>query len=627
MPITLGLNIAALKAGRQLKSSEESLATSFQRLSSGLRINSAKDDAAGVALASSLQVDAKIYGQALRNTNDAISLLNIASAALGELSSLVLRQKELATQAANGTFTSTQRQALDAEAQALVSEYSRVVATTEFNQIKILDGSRSEVSIQLGVGTQNALSLVLGDMSSFAQSTEVTGTGILTAGSVPVSNDTRDAAAADVNNDGILDLLSVGTPGIMHWALGNGNGTFKAASGVGLVSSARGVRSMDLDGDGNSDVVVAYSGATSIGVFLGNGNGTFDAVRNYGAITTPYRIELGDLNGDGRADVVVGTSNTYDVVLLNNGNGTFMAPITAIVVDQGAYSPRLADVDNDDVLDIIYAGIFSSDQYGVALGNGNGTFKAPILISSSGDPNAPAVGDFNGDSNIDLIFGFAASSYSKLFIGNGNGTFKVGTTIASPITGHGSAAAYDSNSDGYLDYVVTGSTNNKVLLYLGNGNGTFKAPSSFSTTNEVDSLITADLNGDGVEDLVSGGGSTTSQINYFISGTSTTTTNATISLLTQASALEAIDLLEGVANSIESELGRIGSYQSRLEFAMNMIATLREQAILANARIVDLDVASEVANMLRLQIIQQSAAAIFASANQQTKVVIELLSM
>jgi flagellin len=121
-----------------------------QRLSSGQRINSASDDAAGLAISSALDVKARVYQQASRNLNDAISMVSIATGSLASLTDIATRIAELAEQAANGTFSSQQRAALDGEPQALTAEYNRVIETTTFNGLKLLDGQTNLFRIQAG---------------------------------------------------------------------------------------------------------------------------------------------------------------------------------------------------------------------------------------------------------------------------------------------------------------------------------------------------------------------------------------------------------------------------------------------------------------------------------------------
>src|SRR5262249_16920766 len=125
MPISLGINISSLVARRRVDESTARASVAFERLSSGLRINRASDDAASLSIASMLSLDTRVFAQGIRNVNDAVSQLNISQGALQELSNITMRQKELAEQAANGTFSLAQRRALHQEANALVDEFNR----------------------------------------------------------------------------------------------------------------------------------------------------------------------------------------------------------------------------------------------------------------------------------------------------------------------------------------------------------------------------------------------------------------------------------------------------------------------------------------------------------------------
>ena len=154
MPITLNTNVASLNAQRRLGQSTASLQKTFERLSSGLRIVRASDDAAGLAIADTLRADQRIASVAIRNANDGISLITIADGALGEMGSVLARMAELAEQSANGVLTSTQRSALQSEFSALGSEIERIAQTTEFNGLKLLSGG-AQVSLQIGFNSQS----------------------------------------------------------------------------------------------------------------------------------------------------------------------------------------------------------------------------------------------------------------------------------------------------------------------------------------------------------------------------------------------------------------------------------------------------------------------------------------
>jgi flagellin len=150
--ISIGSNVTSLQAQRRLDTTGNKLSQAFNKLSSGYRINRGADDAAGLAIAESLKAQSRIAGQALRNTNDGISTIAIADGALGEVGNILARLAELASQAANGTLSTTQRSVVSNEFVALSSEIERIAAVTEFNGIKLLSGS-SNVVIQVGTGS------------------------------------------------------------------------------------------------------------------------------------------------------------------------------------------------------------------------------------------------------------------------------------------------------------------------------------------------------------------------------------------------------------------------------------------------------------------------------------------
>lgn len=149
MSINIRTNVPSLLAQRNLDVSSSRLNTSYERLSSGLRINKASDDAAGLAIAESLKADAKVASVAIRNASDGVSIISIADQAIGQISNVLSRLSELAEQSANGVYANTQRSALQNEFTALTSEIERIAITTEFNGLKLLSGG-GEVVFQVG---------------------------------------------------------------------------------------------------------------------------------------------------------------------------------------------------------------------------------------------------------------------------------------------------------------------------------------------------------------------------------------------------------------------------------------------------------------------------------------------
>lgn len=149
MTLNIRTNLPSLNAQKNLSSTSEALRTSYERLSSGLRINRAKDDAAGLAIAESLKADSRIATVGIRNASDGISIVAITDGAIGQITNVLSRLAELAEQSANGVFDTGQRSALQLEFTALTSEIERIAYTTEFNGLKLLSGG-SNVTFQVG---------------------------------------------------------------------------------------------------------------------------------------------------------------------------------------------------------------------------------------------------------------------------------------------------------------------------------------------------------------------------------------------------------------------------------------------------------------------------------------------
>jgi len=190
MAITLGSNITSLQAQRRLGIASDSLAKTFERLSSGQRINRASDDAAGLAIADSLKADQRVATVAIRNANDGISTIAIADSALGEIGNVLSRLAELAEQSANGVFSSTQRSALSNEFVALASEVERIATVTKFNGVALLSGNQT-ITLQVGFNSASTAQISFTGVQGTLQAL-----GLAQAGSSSLSYSIVDGAAA-----------------------------------------------------------------------------------------------------------------------------------------------------------------------------------------------------------------------------------------------------------------------------------------------------------------------------------------------------------------------------------------------------------------------------------------------
>ena len=200
MAQTINTNVMSLTAQRNLSKSQGSLATSMQRLSSGLRVNSAKDDAAGLAIAERMNTQVRGMNVAIRNANDGISLSQTAEGGLQEVNNMLQRMRELAVQSKNGTNTATDRGNLDAEFQALNAEIGRIAETTVFNGQSVLDNSNASVKFQIGANnaSNNVLAIKLTEVTSIAAASVATVGGASTAiASIDTMINTVTASRAD----------------------------------------------------------------------------------------------------------------------------------------------------------------------------------------------------------------------------------------------------------------------------------------------------------------------------------------------------------------------------------------------------------------------------------------------
>ena len=204
MPQTVNTNLVSLNAQRNLSMSQSSLATSMQRLSSGLRVNSAKDDAAGLAIAERMNTQVRGMNVAIRNANDAISLAQTAEGALGKLSDMMQRMRELAVQSANATNGAGDRANLDAEYQALGAEVGRTLTSTKFNGLAILGANAGAQAFQVGANSGDTVTVTTTDMTANATITAVTGGNLTTAALSATALGNIDTALGTINSERAL---------------------------------------------------------------------------------------------------------------------------------------------------------------------------------------------------------------------------------------------------------------------------------------------------------------------------------------------------------------------------------------------------------------------------------------
>lgn len=611
MSITIGSNVSSLQAQRQLFQTERDLSTVFERLSSGQRINRASDDAAGLAISQSLNTDQRVFTQAVRNLGDAISLTNIYDSTLEQLSLIVTRQGELATQAANGSLSTEQRLALDSEYESLGKEYNRILSSTEFNELSLFDVDESNIRFQIGYGVDGSIAADLNQELS-----RLAGSGNFNA-SVSLHFGSLNALSKDFNNDGISDLVGTGGDTI-YVTLGSSDGTYSTSERE--VVNEDGVRSGDfVVGDFNGDGILdTYSihdveyVADDAFFLLGNGDGTLGssiAAANYVNIAVQ---EGYDFDNDGADEILEHSFGNFTVVNFDGSEVTSslgVGPYTS-----GTNHVRVADFNGDSNLDLVFGeGVFSGEVF-IAFGNGDGSFQAAqTVVDGRFGSSRVFTSDFNRDGAADLIYQDQSSQSLMLISGNGDGTFSSASTIdpsASIVTVFSGFAA-DINTDGHTDFVY-----NSTILF-GNGDGTFSSQFS-SDGNGVNGEVFGDFNDDGVVDRFEGR-------DVYLAETEDTVSFKFGSLITAADARATIDSSKELLDKLSLERGSIGAIQSRLQSALGTLGATIENYAQASSRIQDADIAGESAELVRLGILRESAAAVLAQANSQPALALSLL--
>jgi flagellin len=594
MPQIINTNIPSLTAQRNLNSSQNDVATSLQRLSSGLRINSAKDDAAGLAISERFTTQIRGLNQAIRNANDGISLAQTAEGALGEVSSNLQRIRELAVQSANATNSDSDRAALNQEVQQRLAEIDRVASQTSFNGRKVLDGSFGSALFQVGANVGETIGLSLGtsirtaDVGAVATATSVDLDTLIAEGT--------DAVAGSYTTGDLSSLdLSAAFSG----------GSAATTGGIS-VTDYQGGAAVTFDVDGIAISLNAdYTDITGVA----------------GAIQTQLDVaNSGEyvVSEDGTNITITKTASATDpltAVVIDNGTGTTEAEFTGATGAAGTQTSNLVfDVDGETVtLDGDYADIdalvtaLQSELDGLSGGAGVYTAAAvdadsfSITSATPGATPATVVDNFQassitGASGGTQVAAEAAVAASTITLAANELTFQFGD--ADPL-----AVAAGTYSD--LQSFV-----NAVNVALA-GN----ASASLDDNNVL--TITSG------EDITIAG----AQAATVFTATTATASGSLddVNVLTVADANSTIQRIDSALTSAADLRSTFGAIQNRLESTISNLSTTTENLSASRSRILDADFAAETAALARAQILQQAGISVLAQANAQPQNVLALL--
>ena len=602
MSVSFGSNLLAMRMGRNLEKATKQTSTSFERLSSGERINRGADDAAGLAISKSLNARSRIYGQSIRNINEAISQVNVAASAVSGLSEIVNRLAELSEQAANGTLSGKQRAVINKEASALVSEYNRTVQGTQYGEVAIVDGTNDNVTLSVGVGESATTEVKIAQEMGTAA-----GDGTFSAGTTFGSFDVG-VATGDINNDGKMDIVGDQYFGSTVAYLGNGNGTFTQSQSWSFNDGD--MRLADFNNDGKLDVAGVVANST-ISVALGNGNGTFGSTTAVSVGTGAWGMNVADVNNDGNVDIIGSNTDGTIGIRLGTGSGTFN-PLTTLLSGGGYQGIATGDLNNDGNADII-------SNSGYLLGRGDGTFGALNTSAKGG-----IAIDLNNDGNLDLV-GMSGGTQVVTYLGRGDGTFQAGVNAANQSTSLNALWAYsgDFTGDGKADIILD--TRTSLDVYRNNGNGTLTNIGTLVAGDPGTNAAVADFNSDGVQDVITGAAASRVKLGNADSTGRRKNVIDQLDLSSVASARSAVDWCRTQVERLAREQGMLGSYQSRLESQISNLYGTKLASMEAASRISDADVAEEMSGKVRAGILESSSVSLLAQANLQPEVALQVL--
>ncbi len=439
MAQVINTNVMSLNAQRNLATSGSALATAIQRLSSGLRINSAKDDAAGLAISDRMTTQISGLHQAVRNANDGISLSQTTEGALQEVTNNLQRIRELSVQSANATNSDSDRAALDQEVQQRIAEISRIAAQTSFNGRKVLDGSFGGATFQVGANVGETISLQLNssvkatDLGKLAADTSVdvsTLFGTAAVAAVPNASVVSGAFTSSVAGAGgqVYSLTVGGVTAFTATSTASGDTVTAAQVDAGVTAASATLAAAGITATGTAaagtlkftkadgtafNIVVADTNATTAGGFAAPTFGTGTNAINNGtaavaATSTPLDLATGDLK------ITVGAAGTaVNVVATGLKTGADLAAaITSQVANVSAIydstTGKLA-ITSNDALTIAGAKTVANAAYQT----GKLTFAAlTAAVSNTNTLNSQNVKTLDAANNTILSVDAALTSVS-----------------------------------------------------------------------------------------------------------------------------------------------------------------------------------------------------------------------
>jgi len=585
MSLSVNTNITSLGVQKNLNKASDALSTSMSRLSSGLKINSAKDDAAGLQIANRLTSQIKGLTVAVKNANDGISIAQTAEGAMQESTSILQRMRELALQSANGSNSEDDRTSLQQEFTALSGELTRISTSTTFGGRNLLDGSFSNTSFQIGSSANETISFGMGNVSA---------TGLKgTYSEANVKSAVTDLSASVTSNVvKFPDVTTTSSPAVARVESGT---TFTGGTAGSFTVNGAPVT---LDGTEADAAAVATKINSALNLAS---NTTLTANGSSGSLV------FTDTAG---TDVVIGGTPDADFGLATLSVTTAGSPATTAGTAPGTTLGAVAQISingqNVDftAIDDLAAIKAAIDQANTDHNTGvTATINKGRIELSSTDGKAIELANGSGTGG--------AGGLAKL--GLSSGTTEAKLIDATSISINGSEVKFSAGST--MDDIV--STINSASTGVSASKNADNTLQLFSDSN----ITIADGSaGNGLNTL----GLTTAAA-AVTEATTMETTVADLSILDPSTAQQAIQALDGAIQQVDSQRAQLGAVQNRFDSTVSNLQSISENSSAARSRVQDADFASETAELTKQQTLQQASTAILSQANQLPSAVLKLL--
>lgn len=579
MALSVNTNITSLGVQKNLTRASDALGTSMSRLSSGLKINSAKDDAAGLQIANRLTSQVKGLTVAVKNANDGISIAQTAEGAMQESTSILQRMRELALQSANGSNSDDDRTSLQQEFTALSGELTRIANTTTFGGRNILDGSFQNVGFQIGANANETISFGMTDISATGLKgsySEATVDGAAMGGLTATALGTKLTTPAAVTSNAVVTSTTVPD------ALKSSGAGAAAAGGFAIGGQAVAIDAGDMGTDIAAKIQTALRAATGDAA----ATASFDDTNGF---TLSANNDI-NISGSGATAIGISTGTTAAV----RAGTTTPATGTTTLSDAGTISVNGTDVGwaANDTIDSVLTKIAAADNIASASIDADGRIK---ITSENGEDVKLTNKDKGSLAQLGLTAGTTEAKTSKDTSITLNG---VEVKFASGSTSQNIVSAINSASTG-----VTASLSDDGKLSL------------FSNK---DITIADGSAGTGLEALGLTGktGATATEIE---------TTVSNLSITTAADSQKSIQALDAAIAQVDSQRAQLGAVQNRFDTTVANLNSISENSTAARSRIEDADFASETAELTKQQTLQQASTAILSQANQLPSSVLKLL--